>query len=184
MKKTMKLMALVLALATLFALMAGCSGGEKKDVIVLGTSADYPPFESMALNSDLDAKYDEIVVANGKEPNSYYGIDIAMAKAIAKQMGKELQIVNMSFDNLITALGKGVVLIGDGTEVTEKYFRTAGVPCTAAPDPIRLQSAYGVAMAAAKAEPGTANDIHPVYLRLSQAERERLERMKKEGETA
>ena len=43
MKKTMKLMALVLALATLFALMAGCSGGEKKDVIVLGTSADYPP---------------------------------------------------------------------------------------------------------------------------------------------
>lgn len=109
MKKTMKLMALVLALATLFALMAGCSGGEKKDVIVLGTSADYPPFESMALNSDLDAKYDEIVVANGKEPNSYYGIDIAMAKAIAKKMGKELQIVNMSFDNLITALGKGEI---------------------------------------------------------------------------
>lgn len=109
MKKTMKLMALVLALATLFALMAGCSGGEKKDVIVLGTSADYPPFESMALNSDLDAKYDEIVVANGKEPNSYYGIDIAMAKAVAKKMGKELQIVNMSFDNLITALGKGEI---------------------------------------------------------------------------
>ncbi len=76
------------------------------------------------------------------------------------------------------------VLIGDGTEVTEKYFRTAGVPCTAAPDPIRLQSAYGVAMAAAKADHGTADDIHPVYLRLSQAERERLERMKKEGENA
>lgn len=109
MKKTMKLMALVLALATLFALMAGCSGGEKKDVIVLGTSADYPPFESMALNSDLEGKYDEIVVANGKEPNSYYGIDIAMAKAVAKKMGKELQIVNMSFDNLITALGKGEI---------------------------------------------------------------------------
>lgn len=48
-------------------------------------------------------------MANGKEPNSYYGIDIAMAKAIAKQMGKELQIVNMSFDNLITALGKGEI---------------------------------------------------------------------------
>ena len=37
-----------------------------------------------------------------------------------------------------------------------------------------------MAMAAAKAEIGTADDIHPVYLRLSQAERERLERMKKE----
>ena len=109
MKKYVKLMALVLALATMVGLMAACSGGDKKGVIVLGTSADYPPFESMALNSDLESKYDEIVVANGKEPNSYYGIDIAMAKAIAKKMGKELQIVNMSFDNLITALGKGEI---------------------------------------------------------------------------
>ena len=80
----------------------------------------------------------------------------------------------------MTALGKPVVLIGDGTEVTQKYFTNAGIAHTAAPDPIRLQSAYGVAMAAAKAEIGTADDIHPVYLRLSQAERERLERMKKE----
>ena len=80
----------------------------------------------------------------------------------------------------VTALGKPVVLIGDGTEVTQKYFTNAGIAHTEAPDPIRLQSAYGVAMAAAKAEIGTADDIHPVYLRLSQAERERLERMKKE----
>ena len=70
MKKYVKLMALVLALATMVGLMAACSGGDKKDVIVLGTSADYPPFECMALNSDLESKYDEIVVANGKEPNS------------------------------------------------------------------------------------------------------------------
>lgn len=78
----------------------------------------------------------------------------------------------------VTALGKSVYLIGDGVTVTEKYFREAGVPCTAAPDPIRLQTAYGVAMAAAAKEPATADDIHPVYLRMSQAERERLERMK------
>lgn len=83
----------------------------------------------------------------------------------------------------VTALGKPVVLMGDGTEVTAKYFQSAGVVFTAAPDPIRLQSAYGVAMAAAKAELGTADDIHPVYLRLSQAERERLERLKREGES-
>ena len=111
MKKYVKLMALVLALATMFALMAGCTGGgEKKDnVIVLGTSADYPPFESMALNSDLSDKYAEIVQENPGSNDSYYGIDIAMAKAIAKKMGKELKVVNMSFDNLITALGKGEI---------------------------------------------------------------------------
>ncbi len=108
MKKYVKLMALVLALATMFALMAGCSGGDEDNTIVLGTSADYPPFEGMALNSDLGAKYDEIVVKNS-DADSYYGIDIAMAKAIAKKMGKELKIVNMNFDNLITALGKGEI---------------------------------------------------------------------------
>ena len=82
----------------------------------------------------------------------------------------------------VTDLGKVVYLIGDGTVVTEKYFHGAGVAYIAAPDPIRLQTAYGVAMAAATKEPATADDIHPVYLRMSQAERERLERMKKEGE--
>ena len=108
MKKFVKLMALVLVMATMFSLMAACSGGDDKNVIVLGTSADYPPFEGMALNSDLNAKYDEIVVKNS-DADSYYGIDIAMAKAIAKKMGKELKIVNMNFDNLITALGKGEI---------------------------------------------------------------------------
>ena len=108
MKKFVKLMALVLVMATMFSLMAACSGDDDKNVIVLGTSADYPPFEGMALNSDLNAKYDEIVVKNS-DADSYYGIDIAMAKAIAKKMGKELKIVNMNFDNLITALGKGEI---------------------------------------------------------------------------
>jgi len=78
----------------------------------------------------------------------------------------------------VMELGKTVYLIGDGVTVTEKYFREAGIDCVAAPDPICLQTAYGVAMAAASKEPATADDIHPVYLRMSQAERERMERMK------
>ena len=93
---------------------------------------------------------------------------------------RPIALVNLAAE--VSALGKPVYLIGDGVTVTQKYFDQAGVPCVAAPDPIRLQSAYGVAMAAAKAEPATADDVHPVYLRLSQAERERMERMKKEGE--
>ena len=48
------------------------------------------------------------------------------------------------------------------------------------PENLRWQSGYGVAMAALDAEPGTADQVLPVYLRLSQAERERQERMKKE----
>lgn len=77
----------------------------------------------------------------------------------------------------VTALGKPVVLMGDGVAVTEAYFRAHEVAYVSAPEPIRTQSAYGVAMAAAGKQPGTPDDLHPVYLRLSQAERERLERM-------
>ncbi len=76
----------------------------------------------------------------------------------------------------VTALGKPVVLIGDGVAVTEKFFAAQGVAYVSAPDPIRLQSAYGVGMAAAHAVPVSVDDVKPVYLRLSQAERERLER--------
>lgn len=108
MKSYVKLLALLLTLALAVSLMTACSGGNDENVIVLGTSADYPPFESMVLNSDLSDKYDEIVLENSSN-DSYYGIDIAMAKAIGEKMGKEIRVVNMSFDNLITALGKGEI---------------------------------------------------------------------------
>ena len=49
-----------------------------------------------------------------------------------------------------------------------------------APDNLRWQDAWGVAMAAADKEPGTADSLLPVYLRLSQAERERQERLSKQ----
>ena len=44
---------------------------------------------------------------------------------------------------------------------------------------MRFQNACGVAMAAATMSEEAWGDVEPVYLRLSQAERERLEREKK-----
>ena len=56
-----------------------------------------------------------------------------------------------------------------------------------APAPLRMQSAWGVArMAEVLIEQGAlikGIDLVPVYHRLSQAERERNERLSKEGET-
>jgi hypothetical protein len=43
--------------------------------------------------------------------------------------------------------------------------------------------AWGVAMAALDKEPGSADSLLPVYLRLSQAERERQERLDREKES-
>ena len=70
------------------------------------------------------------------------------------------------------------LLVGDGAELTYKYLSEKGIACRMAPQNLRYQSAWGVGMAAQRYEPGTADDLLPVYLRLSQAERERQERMK------
>lgn len=73
---------------------------------------------------------------------------------------------------------KNVFLVGDGAELTASYLKNAGIDCRIAPQNILYQSAWGVAMAAIGKTPGTADDLLPVYLRLSQAERERQARMK------
>lgn len=74
-----------------------------------------------------------------------------------------------------------VFLVGDGAEITAKAFETAGVSYTVAPGNLRYQSAWGVAKAAEDKTPGTSESLLPVYLRLSQAERERNERLAREA---
>lgn len=62
--------------------------------IVLGTSADYPPFEFHAI---VDGK-DTIV-----------GFDIEIAKYIADELGVELEIKDMEFDKLLGGLATGML---------------------------------------------------------------------------
>ncbi len=77
-----------------------------------------------------------------------------------------------------------VFLVGDGAELSFRALTEKGLPCSLAPENLRMQSAWGVAMAAMDKTPGTADDLLPVYLRLSQAERERQERLRREQEAA
>ncbi len=68
-------------------------------------------------------------------------------------------------------------LVGDGAALTASYLASVGIPCRLAPENLRWQSAWGVAMAARGKTPGSADALLPVYLRLSQAERERQARL-------
>ena len=77
----------------------------------------------------------------------------------------------------VAALNAPVFLVGDGAALCYEHFTARGVPCVMAPDNLRWQDAWGVAMAAADKTPGNADELLPVYLRLSQAERERQERL-------
>ena len=75
-----------------------------------------------------------------------------------------------------------ITVVGDGAALCHGFLTQAGIPCALAPIHLRTQSAVGVALAAeGLAKEGrllSAQDLTPVYLRLSQAERERLEKLR------
>ena len=63
-----------------------------KGELVVGTSADYPPYE---FHTEIDGE-DTIV-----------GFEISIAQYYADALGVELKIVDMPFDSLLIGLGKG-----------------------------------------------------------------------------
>lgn len=76
------------------------------------------------------------------------------------------------------------IVVGDGAQLCCDALIAAGIPARLAPPNLRLQSAWGVARAALDLANNGLTVSHdrlvPVYLRLSQAERERLEREQNE----
>ncbi|GIM28771.1 amino acid ABC transporter [Clostridium polyendosporum] len=79
---------------------------KKAGKLVLGTSADYPPYE-----------FHKSV--NGKD--TIIGFDIEIAREIAKSLGVELEISDMKFDGLLAALKTGKVdMIISGMNPTEE----------------------------------------------------------------
>ena len=75
-----------------------------------------------------------------------------------------------------------LTVLGDGAALCHDFLSKAGISCHLGPVHLRAQSAVGVGLAAwPLAQAGaflTAQELAPVYLRLSQAERERLERLR------
>ena len=88
-------------LAAISLALAGCGGASKAanhldaikqaDVIKIGTSADYPPFES--------------VDSNGNK----VGFDVDLMTEIAKRLDVKLEWVDMPFDSLIAAVQEGKI---------------------------------------------------------------------------
>ena len=83
--------ALVIAMVLSF---AGCNSS-KKETLKVATSPDFAPME--------------FVDSSKKGQESYVGFDITLAKYIAEGLGKELEIVPMSFDACQVAVEVGSV---------------------------------------------------------------------------
>jgi len=114
MKKTVLVLTLIFALVSMTACgqsnkqgatnKQGTSGGNAtQKVLTIGTSADFPPFES-------------------RDPQgNFVGFDIDLDNAIAKQLGYKLEVKDMKFDGLIGALQSNRVdMVSAGMSATEK----------------------------------------------------------------
>lgn len=78
--------------------------------------------------------------------------------------------------------GKTQIVVGDGAELCYNGLRDGGITARVAPPHLVYQSAWGVARCAlelaGRGQLLSAAQVKPMYHRLSQAERERLERLK------
>lgn len=79
---------------------------KKKGVLVVGMSADYPPYEFTTKS-------------HGK--TKYVGFEVSLARQFAKDLGVKLEIKNMDFDSLLVALQTGKIdVIISGMNITDE----------------------------------------------------------------
>ncbi len=84
---------------------------EKSGKLVIGTSADYTPFEHHAFR-------------NGKD--TIIGVDISIAEEISKDLGVQLEIVEMGFDELLPELNNNRVdIVISGMAPDEERSKSA-----------------------------------------------------------
>ena len=126
--------------------------------------------ESVTICAVMDARRNEVY-------NSLYNIRSGAPAKIAGDRAISAQELAAE----CAELGNDVFLVGDGAELMRDYLESAGVRYKLAPAPMLMQSAWGVAMEGARVIPYGPERLIPEYLRLSQAERERRERMEKGG---
>lgn len=85
--------------------LSGCGPAKPIQYLVMGTHAEFPPFE----------------MRGGADNSAVVGLDVDIAKAIAKQAGMTLKIEEMPFDQLLPALEEGKVdLVLAGLTITDE----------------------------------------------------------------
>ena len=110
MKKTKRILSVVMAAILGLSLFAGCSGSKSGDSLdtvqsgklVMATNAAFPPYEYV-------------------EGSDYMGIDVEIAGEIAKKLGLELVIEDVDFDSIIAGVQSGKYDMGmAGMTVTDE----------------------------------------------------------------
>ena len=136
--------------------------------------------EAMAWNGESAPAGSLLCCAMGARRSQVYNALFEFADGAPRRLTADRAIGLPELAAELRAQKRPIMVLGDGAELCYNYLIEQGLPASLAPEEARLQNAWGVCRAAAGRTPVSAAELLPVYLRLSQAERERLERMKKE----
>ena len=127
----------------------------------------------------------EICAAMDARRKQVYNARFLVCDGTLERLSEDRAIAVEELLEEVKQSGKRQILVGDGAQLCAAAFEEAGVPYVMAPPHLICQSAWGVARAAlelARADKLVpAGQLTPEYHRLSQAERERLERETKES---
>lgn len=102
-----KLVSVVLVMMMCVCVLCACGGGEDgQNTLVMATNAYFPPYEYY-------------------EGEAIVGIDVEIAQAIADKLGMELEVQDMEFASILTAVQSGKADIGmAGMTVTEERLES------------------------------------------------------------
>ncbi len=138
--------------------------------------------KSMALG--LGAYQGTVCAVMDARRSQVYNAVFAAEKGCLERIAEDRAIALCDLAEELKTMPQPIFLVGDGSELTYRTLKDA-VPGLVLPMESHMhQRAVGVGLAAMEAieagEPGDAEAMQPNYLRLSQAEREKLEKMNKE----
>ena len=153
------------------ATIKGIAYGKNKPCVSVST------LEALAYNL---IGYDGIIcpVMNARR-NQVYNALFECKNGVLTRLCDDRALSIEELDAGLSEIDKPIYLVGDGYDITVKGFKKTATRFV--PERLRVQSAYSVACCALeKYNSGdilTDRDIAPIYLRPSQAERERNERL-------
>lgn len=150
-----------------------CWGAEKP---AIGVST----LEAMAWNGECAPEGSIICCSMDARRAQVYNALFEFSGGAPKRLTKDRAIGLDDLSEELKMRKRPIFVLGDGAELCYNHLVKHNLPAVLAPQSVRMQSAWGVCRAAAGKTLAPGGELLPVYLRLSQAERERQERMKKE----
>ena len=156
----------------------GFAWGAEKPVYGVST------LESMALGLGVWSGY--VCCCMDARRNQVYNAIFLAENGELKRVSEDRAIALSALKNELAHLDGPIYLGGDGAELTMRTLGAEVAQLILPPEQRRHQRASGVALAAIGAmergEPSDGAALQPNYLRLSQAERERMEKLRKNNQ--